>query len=108
MNDVDWLELEPKMQAAADELTALVRARYPEAQFRLSRSEEDSAIIHLTTIVDVDDPDEVADLVIERMNELLVDEDLPIFVIPIRTPDRVAALLEAARAKKAARVFATS
>ena len=47
---------------------------------------------HITTTVDLDDPDEVVDLVIERMLELQIDEGLPVYVIPIRTAERVAAL----------------
>ena len=43
-------------------------------------------------MVDIDDPDEVADLVMDRMLQFQLDEDIPIYVIPIRTPERVAAL----------------
>src|SRR5688572_12303562 len=100
MSDDQALDLAPRLQEAVEELQAMVRQRYPEAQFRVSRSPEDPEIVHLTTIVDLDDPDEVSDLVIERENQLLVDEGLPVFVIPIRTPERVAALLQEARAKR--------
>jgi hypothetical protein len=51
--------------------------------------------VHLTTIVDLDDPDEVLDLVINRMMELQVEDKLPVYVIPVRTPERVAALRRA-------------
>jgi hypothetical protein len=39
----------------------------------------------------VEDPDDVLDIVVERVVDLQVDEALPIHVVPIRTPDRVAA-----------------
>jgi hypothetical protein len=91
-------DLHPKMLAAIAEMKKRVRARYPDATFDLAQDDEDPSIIHLITVVDVEDPDEVTDLVIDRMGELLVDEGLPLYVIPIRAPDRVAAMLAATRA----------
>ena len=90
------LELDSPMQAAVEELKEMIRRRYADAQFRVTRGDEYPAIVHLTTIVDLDDPDEVVGLVIDRMNQLLVDEGLPIFVIAIRTPERVVATREVA------------
>jgi hypothetical protein len=80
------------MQRAVAELRDIIRQRYPTAMFRLSPSAEDPAVIHLWASVDVDDPDEVVDLVIERMMALQIEESLPLFVIPVRTPERVDAL----------------
>jgi len=40
--------------------------------------------------VDVDDPDEVVDLVIDRMLALQIDVGLSVHLIPIRTPERTA------------------
>ncbi len=91
------LELDSRMDQAVAEMKALVRTRFPTATFRLDRSDEDPTLVHLTAIVDIDDPDEVTDLVIDRMRELLVEEGLPLVVIPIPSPDRVAAMLEATR-----------
>jgi hypothetical protein len=34
----------------------------------------------------------VADLIMDRMLQLQLDEDIPIYVIPIRTPERLATL----------------
>jgi hypothetical protein len=98
MKDDKTLELSPKMMAAVSEMKALVRTYYPDATFSLSRSDEDLSIVHLTTVIDADDPDEVTDLVIDRMRELLVNDSLPLYVIPIRSPGRVASMLAAARA----------
>lgn len=95
------LDLEPKTTAAIAELKALVRPRFPEAALSISRSDEDPSIVHLTTVVDIDDPDDVTDLVIDRMRVLLVDEGLPIYIIPIRSPERVASVLEAATSSPA-------
>jgi hypothetical protein len=49
----------------------------------------------LDAIVDMDDTEPVNDLVLERMEQLRLDEGVPILVIPLRTPERVAMLREA-------------
>jgi len=92
MNDLSTLTLEPKMQAAVDELEDLILRQYPTAEFRVGRDPEGSEAIHLTAILDLDEPDEVFDLVIDRTMELLIEDDLPIYVIPVRTPERRAAM----------------
>ena len=80
---------------ALDELRELIRDRYPEAKFWVERAVDDPAIVHLMAEVDVEDTDEVADLVIDRMIDMQVDEGLPVYVIPVQTPERVAAEVEA-------------
>ena len=87
-------EREPKltsrMQGAVDELKMLVRSRYPDATFRVARSPEDAKSIDIWTSVDLDEPDQVMDLVTDRVLELLVEEELPVHVVPVRTPQRAA------------------
>ena len=75
----------------------LVQQRYPAATFAVGRGEDNPDAVHVTATVDVDDPDEVVDLVIDRMLALQLDEGLPVYLIPIRTPERVAALLREQR-----------
>jgi hypothetical protein len=87
----------PRISQALNELADLVRRRYPKATFQVSPAEDDPSMVHLLTRVDVDDPEEVADLVMERMIQMQVDEGLPIYLIPLRTPERIAALREARR-----------
>ncbi|MGH2353292.1 MAG: hypothetical protein ACRDI2_22870 [Chloroflexota bacterium] len=41
----------------------------------------------------MDDTTEVIDLIVDRMLELQIDEGLPVYVIPIHTPERVATTL---------------
>jgi hypothetical protein len=82
-------------QNAIAELQRIICHRYPTASFRVGLAEDDPQSIHITTIVDVDDPDEVGDLVLDRVLELQEEEGLPIHVIPIRTPERVLAELQA-------------
>jgi hypothetical protein len=81
-----------RTKAAIDELTALVREHYPTAAFAVGPSEEDPAVTHITATVDVDDPDEVVDVFIDRMLELQIEEGIPVHLIPVRTPARVEAL----------------
>lgn len=88
------------VEELVEELMEMVRQRYPEAQFHDGRDPDDPQIVLITAVVDLDDPDEVTDLVIERENQLLIDEGLPVYVIPVRTPERVQATVEAARAAR--------
>ena len=80
---------EPRVQQALEELRTTIAARYPTATFEVARDLEEPENVDLVTTVDLDDPDEVLDLVIERLMELQVDERIPVHVIPIRTPERV-------------------
>jgi hypothetical protein len=88
-------EMSSHMQHALEELQEIIGQHYPTATFAVSRSEDDPEAVHLTTTVDLDDPDEVLDVVIARVMELQVEEKLPVYVIPVRTPERVAALRQA-------------
>jgi hypothetical protein len=102
MTTSQTLALDPKMQAAVDELEDLIRQAHPEVQFSLSRDPEGSEAIHLIAVLDVDDTDLVVDEFIDRMMQLQIEEELPLFVIPVRTPERETALREAAQAQKRA------
>src|SRR6185436_15711421 len=48
-----------RIREAAEELKALIRARYPEAQFRLAPSPYDRDAWNLWTYVEIEDLDEV-------------------------------------------------
>jgi len=87
------MQVDGRMEAAIAELQALIGQRYPDATFSLSHPEDEPTSVELTAVLDVDDPDEVLNIVIERVVQLQVDEQLPIHVVPIRTPVRVAAYL---------------
>ena len=79
-------------QQAVVELQQLIQARYPDAVFEVGPGGDDPEGTSITAIVDLDDPDEVMDLVIERLLTFQIEELLPIQIVPIRTPERVAAL----------------
>lgn len=85
-------KISDSMQDALKEMEGIIGQRYPTATFEVSRGEDDPKAVHLTATVDLDDPDEVLDLVITRVMELQVEEGLPLYVIPVRTPERVEAL----------------
>ncbi len=77
-----------RITQAVEELQALIRSRYPDAQFDVSAGDDPEGV-YLTATVDLDDPDEVTDLVIERTMQLQVEEQLPVYVVPIRPLSRV-------------------
>ena len=79
---------DPRIAAAVEELQALIRNRYPDAQFDVSAGEDPEGV-YLTATVDLEDPDEVTDLVIDRTMQLQVEEQLPVYVVPIRPLIRV-------------------
>ena len=83
-----------RTQRAVQELEETIRQHYPAATFELSQAEDDPAGIHLITTVDVDDPDQVGDLVIDRVVELQAEEGIPLHVIPVRSLARVLAELK--------------
>jgi hypothetical protein len=84
--------MDPRVRSALDELAALIIARYPEATFRVAGSPDDPAVVHLIATVDVEEPDAVLDVVVDRMMDLQIAEGLPLFVIPVRPAARVLAL----------------
>jgi hypothetical protein len=85
------LTLTPSEEVSED----LVRSRYPEATFSVCHGTDDPEAVHIYETVDVEDTEPVVDLVIERELELLAEEGLPVHVIPLRTPERNAAVLRA-------------
>ncbi len=79
----------PRMMAAIDEITGIIRSTYPDTTFTVDVDVvESQESVFVTAVVDVDDPDEVVDCFIDRVLALQIDEGLPLHVVPIRTPDR--------------------
>ncbi len=75
-----------RVQAAIVELLEIIKRQYPTAAFRVERGQDDPDAIHLVAIVDIADTGELLDLVIDRLMEIQTDDELPIFVIPLRPP----------------------
>jgi hypothetical protein len=80
------------MQIAIDELKQMIVEHYPEATFQVVRSPEDPHIVHLMATIDVSDKGEVFDLIVDRMMQFLIEDGLPLFVIPVRPRERVLAM----------------
>jgi hypothetical protein len=95
--------LNPNMQQAVDELIHTIRQHYPEAVFQISRGVDEPEQVHLWTTVDREDPDEVLDLILDRLLELEIEERIPLYVIPMRTPERVLQEMEATRSSSRSR-----
>jgi hypothetical protein len=88
-----------RVKEAAEELKAAIRARYPDAQFRLSRAQDDRDAWNLWTLVDLDDPDEVRDVVRDRELDMLAEEHIPITVVPTQAREQFMTSLPERRRK---------
>jgi len=71
------------VREAAEELKALIRTKYPDAQFRLARDTNQRRSWLLWTMVDVEDPEDVSNLVVEREVDMLAEEHIPLHVIVV-------------------------
>ena len=83
-----------RLDAAIAEMQALILASYPDATFELELGEDPDGT-WLTVTVDVDDTDEVFDVVVDRLVDMQVEEDIPLYVIPVRPIERIMADLHA-------------
>jgi hypothetical protein len=103
MTNINQLLLDPAMQAAISELQQTILARFPSTEFTVGEASDPEGV-YMRAIVDIDDPDEVTELIIDRVVDLQVEDGLPIYVVPLRTAARDAALRErqaAARMRRA-------
>jgi hypothetical protein len=76
-------DIDERAYAALAELQELVSRHYPDASFRIERGIDAPESIHLVVTVDADF-DDVLDHVIDRMMEIQIKGELPIFVIPVQ------------------------
>ncbi len=90
MNDAHNYVADAQMQAAIDELQELIRSHYPTTTFTVGEADDPDGI-YMRAVVDVDDTDEVISVFLDRSVDLQVDDGLPIYVVPVRTPERIAA-----------------
>ena len=81
---------DPRIERAVAELQAMISERYPEATFAVWRG-EDPIGTYITATVDVPDTDEVTDRVIDRLIAMQVEEELSVYVIPVRPIARIQA-----------------
>lgn len=85
-------EPETRLDAAISEIEALILAHYPEATFDIALGDDPEGT-YLTATVDIDDTDEVIDVIVERMLEMQVEEEIPLYPIIVRPIERVLAEL---------------
>jgi hypothetical protein len=93
----------PRIQDAVSELQRLITTRYPEATFTVAAGEDPEGI-YLTATVDTDDLTTVLETVEERLVELQVDQEIPLYLVPVRPVERVLAELPRRPERPLARV----
>jgi hypothetical protein len=89
MNDQHMIA-DPRMRAAVAELQELILAHFPSTTFEVGEADYPDEV-YMRAIVDVDDTDDVIAIFLDRLVGLQVDENLPIWVAPVRTPERIPA-----------------
>jgi hypothetical protein len=82
MTDVTHITGDARVLQALDELRELIRSQYPTAAFTVAQGDDPEGI-YLTVQVDVVDIDEVVDVFVGRLVDMQVDDELPIYVIPV-------------------------
>lgn len=90
MTHEERIHNDPRIERAVAELQGMIVGRYPEATFAVWQG-EDPMGTYITTTVDVPDTDDVTDLIIERLIAMQVEEELPVYVIPVRPIARIQA-----------------
>lgn len=80
------------LQRAVAELQHLIENHYPGTTFDVGPGGDNPAGTYITATVDLEDPDDVMDLVIERVLAFQVEDGLPVHVVPVRTLEWVAQL----------------
>lgn len=84
---------DPRVQAALAELKERILEHYPTATFQVTTRDDDPPGVFLTAIVDVDDLDAVADLVLSRAVDMMLEDGLQIYVNAHWPLERVAVYL---------------
>jgi hypothetical protein len=77
-----------RMDAAIDELRQMISRRYPNAAFATTHGDDPKGV-YLIPTVDVEDTEAVFDVVVERLLQLQIDDELPVYVIPVQPEARV-------------------
>ncbi len=95
------IPITPRLEEAIAELRELIASHYPDATFVVSEG-DDPVGIYLTATVDVEDMGEVVDVFLDRMVDLQIDEELPIYVVPVRPLEHNLAILARQQAERAA------
>jgi hypothetical protein len=89
------------MEAAIAEMKERILRHYPGTEFTVYERDDPEGIF-MSAIVDTENLEAVKALFLSRMVDLQVDEVLPLFVVPERTPEKHAAVLARDAAERAA------
>lgn len=79
---------DPTTTVALDGLREIVRRRYPEATFEVGLGEDPEGV-YLTAVVDAEDTTDVLDAVADRLFELQVEQELPLYLVAVRPVERM-------------------
>ena len=91
----DRVELtDPRVGAAVEELKQVITARYPDATFDVYQGEDPEGV-YLRATVDVEDSSDALSPALDKLYELGVEQELPIYVVTSQPLERVAAQLKA-------------
>ena len=89
----------PGVAEALTTLTGLIRDRYPAAAFDVFEGEDPEGV-YLRATIDLEDPDEVMDAVVDALYDVQVERSLPVYVIPVQPLERAAAQLREPRPRR--------
>ena len=88
MTDQLFLMKDERMTAAITEMQHLISTAFPSASYTTAH-QDDPEGIQLIAMVDIEDADTVVDCFIDQLLALQVDEKIPLYVIPVRSTNRV-------------------
>ena len=83
--------IDPRAQPAIDEIQQAILKRWPDVTFSIHRGPDNPNGIHMDVFVDEEDPDVVLEGLTDRLVDILVDDGIPLQVIPLHTPERALA-----------------
>ena len=92
--------VDERVDEAVRDLQHRIASRFPDAIFHLEPGESPDSV-YLVATVDIDDTEEVIDVVIDRLVDLHGEDYVPVHLVVLRTPERVAAMLDAHHSDRA-------
>ena len=82
-----------RLNEAREEIEAVITKVYPKAQFSHLWLDDPEGM-HLRVVVPVDDPEEIFNLIADRLLRFQVAEGLPLYLVPLRPVGQVLEQLE--------------
>lgn len=79
---------DPRLEPALAELRALIQGKYPAATFSVAQGDDPEGV-YLVPTVDVEDVEDVFEVVVDRLLDMQIEEQLPVYVFPRRPLTRV-------------------